>query len=404
MLAPVLSACVAALVVVPVVASRAQSVPPTQPISDLSVRTPISQQFDYDDNQGLNTLEEKPSYTSVTSPELIINSDTPTAHLGLDTLANIRVSNQAVYSSNDIHSTATGLYKGQTWSIGGSAGIDYDKTTTSEETTSGNTEVNSRHTGYNVAPQISYSPSVRDLFQLSGSFAASTYENTSIFTNYEYYGITPSYSRAVDLQNRAVISFPISRYQTTTGPSSANDNYGALIGWQNAYSQNINLSGDVGFLQIEQYQSGGGQSHASSFNVSFDLAAAVHTLQDDISVSASRVPTPQSGGLQALTTSFSVSDTHHITQRLQAGLAATYHFSDYTGTPSSSQNVQKSYLSVTPKILYHLTETTEVDLSYKYRQKDSENLPSTAGSGNELAVSNAVILNFSFSPYPESWK
>src|SRR6185312_16004227 len=97
-----------------------------------------------------------------TSPELILNSKTPTSQLGVDTLLNENLFNQSSFDSTDIHQKINLSHSVERWSAGFNQATDYDTTRTSELFPSGlNGTISNkavRHLGLSFAPQVAFSP------------------------------------------------------------------------------------------------------------------------------------------------------------------------------------------------------------------------------------------------------
>lgn len=404
-------AWVAAAIACPLAANAqypASPAPGTLGTSSLSVQTLLTQSAEFDSNPLLAPTGGKALYGSVTSPQVTLTSDTPTEHLDLDMLMDANVFNLANYGSEDGHALLNWSGKSAHWQAGLKGSFDYDTTRTSETTTSGVEVAGVRHTGASVAPSLTYSYSEIDLLTLAGSYAVTRYSDTSIFANYMQGSFTPSYTRVLDQTDMVSVTGVAQHYETRTGQHVEFDDFGGNVGWKSILSQTFSLKGDVGAIRrISTYDAvpllSVAAQGAQVWELTFDAAATYTGLQDTVSLSVSRSPTPLSVRAEADQTKIYLNEAHFATPKIELDLIGSYQFSGYSGNQSSSgAYLQKNYVSVNPKVQYHLTDTVSFSLGYSYRRQQTETLGSPV-TIYDPASSNQVMFVISFTPYRKDW-
>jgi len=373
------------------IATNAEADPP---ISDLSVQTLLKQSFQHDSNPLMVTSGARAVYGSVTSPELIVNSDTASAHADLDSRIDANKFDVKGFDSVDLHSTGHLTGGTQTWQSAMIATLDYDTTRTSEVAASGINVAGVRHTGLSLQPQETVSISQTDQMQMSGSYQRSLYKNLTQYTNYEVYGLSPTYQHGFDELNTGFLQVQAGRYQTISGASITIDNIGPTIGWTRHFSERLNGTASVGEQKMYfRYDPSLRQPDTTSTGKTYGLTLNFQGQQDTMQFGVNRQPSPNANGSESETTTFSLNETHMVTPRLELDLLSSYQSYDYSGgTPQSG--VQTSYISLAPKLLYHLTQSLSSDVTYQYRRKEI--------ATGQTAQSNAVMLNLTYKPVAES--
>ena len=160
---------------------------PTQPPGGMTLQALGTETGSYDSNPLLLVHGAKPLWGSVTTPELIFNSKTPTAQLNVDTLVKENLFNDSSFDSTDAHQKIGLNEQMERWGAGFTEQTDYDTTRTSELFPLGLGAVSAnkavRHLGLDFAPNVSYAPNTTNKFSLGGSLVDSQYDNP-IFANY----------------------------------------------------------------------------------------------------------------------------------------------------------------------------------------------------------------------------
>jgi len=374
--------------------------------SSFSVQTLLTETVEYDTNPLMQPTGAKALYGSVTSPQVVLTSDTPSEHAALTLLMNANEFNLANYGSEDGHATLNLAASSAHWSgtLGGT--FDYDTTRTSEQTSSGVEVAGVRHAAGAVMPSLTYNATQVDQMTLAGSFSETRYANTQIYTNYLQGVLTPTYTRVLDQTNLISLSGVARHFETRTGPEVQFNDFGGNAGWKSLLSETWSLNGDIGAIRrisdysaVPPFQP---RTGAAVWELTFDANAAYKGLQDTFSLGASRAPTPLSVRSEADLTRVTLSEAHQLTQTLELDLAGSYQFSSYSGTQKSGAYIQKNYVTANPQVQYHLTDTVSFSLSYNYRRQQSETLGSITQVYNP-ATGNSVMFVVSFAPYRKDW-
>ena len=372
--------------------SAASSFAGPMPVGSLSAQTLLQQSFQYDPNPLLNITGAKAVAGSITSPQLILNADLPARHADLDNRVDINQYDLAGFSSTDLHSKGHFTANGETWQTTLAATLDHDTTRNSEATASGINIAGIGHTAIAFNPQATVNLTPLDLAQLGMTYQRNLYDSTRQYTNYETIGFTPSWQHSFGPLDAAQILLQVGRYQTRSGPSITIDNIGPAFGWTRRFSERISVSANVGGQEMMfRYGPGIALKATSTFGYTFGVTAGFQGQQDTIQLNANRQPSPNANGSESQTTTISINEVHMVTTRLEADLTASYQMFDYSGGLATSQSgLQNAYASLAPKILYHLTDSLTVDLTYQFRQKDIVS--------GQTAQTNAILLNLNYKP------
>lgn len=362
------------------------------PVADMSAQVMAKQTFEYDPNPLLLIHGRKTVEGSVTAPELVINDDSPTSHADLDNRVEVNRFNLPGFSSTDLHSTGHLTTHGQTWQSSLAANVDYDTTRTSETAASGINIAGIRHTGLGLQPQFALNVSQLDQIQMNGSYARNLYGDKRFYTNYETFGVSPTYQHSFSPLGAGQVLVQAGRYQSLDGAPITIDNVGPGVGWIQHVSPRLSASAFAGAQEmLFHYGPGVGLADSRSLGYTFAVNASFDGQQDHIQFNATRQPTPNGNGTEAEATTVTLSEAHWITTRLEADMSASYQWFEYTGGLAALQGgLQQTYVTAAPKLLYHLTANFSVDLSYQFRRRTL--------AGGQSAQTNAAMVNFTFTP------
>ena len=329
-------------------------------------------------------------YGSTTSPELIFSDNTPTIKFSADTLVNENLFNLSNFDSTDIHENIN--FNDQPtprWAYGAQAKVDYDTSRTSEITNFNAVNGPVRHLGIYGAPQISFNPTPVDKFALTGSAQSSQYDN-SVFQDYDLYTVDPTFTRAVDPLDSAIVGVEVQRYLTTSGVALRTDAVSPSIGWQKSFTPRLSATASAG-PQFTR-QSGGGISTDWQLSYNFSADVTYKGIQDTTDFIASRNQYPFANGSDALSTILSVTEKHAINELLTANIGGGYQTADYPTTPGPLSF--NSQITGNAGLTYHVTEHIDVNGSYQYRYETF--------TGTSLnAQDNLVMLGVTW--HPQSW-
>ncbi|MDP9128212.1 MAG: outer membrane beta-barrel protein [Pseudomonadota bacterium] len=361
----------------------------TPPLTGKSVQAVISETGVYETNPLMVTKGATTLYGSTTSPQLILQDDTPTTQLDLNALVNENLFNESNFDSTDLHVKA-GLNKQmQRWGAGIQGATDYDTTRTSELTTYGTNVAPVRHLGVSLTPQTTFAPTAVDKLSLAATAAMSTYQS-SVFTDYETFSVNPTYTHTFDPLNSGNISLQAQRYQTTKGPSNKTDSVGPTVGWVGILTPRLTAKANVGVQ--ESRQSGANVTSSSwTLNYIFSGDISFKGQQDVADLNASRAQYPFGNGSEALLTTVALTDIHQLNARLALNVGLSYQTGEYQ---ASANGDLKSLLSANSGLTYHATDHVDVTATYQYRYETLNGV-----SGN--AQDNAVTLGVSY--HPKAW-
>jgi hypothetical protein len=303
-------------------------------------------------------------YGSITSPELIVTSGTPTTKLSADTIVNVNRFNISGFDSEDVHSTINLKRQMLAWGGGVDVRTDYDTTRTSELSTFGLNLMGIRHTGFQIAPQISYAVTAVDTLSLAASGQISRYDSTS-FNDYNIYTVTPSYSHSFDPRNAATFSVQLQRYKTVTGTSTAYDTIAPSVGWDATLTPRLTIRAAGGFQTVKQYRGGAAVSDWTvEYTYSGDLV--YKGVQDALDLSFTRAQYPFANSTQSLLTSFGLRESHNINERFTASVGGNYQYGTYPTTATGSLD---TIISANAALTYHATTHLDITAGYGYRHQ-----------------------------------
>ena len=367
----------------PIASAVALNAPPKIDDSGLTVQGLVTQQGSYDSNPLLLINGAKALYGSTTSPELIIKDSTPDTQINADTIVDGNVFNQSTFNSVDFHSVA-GIQSGtERWTAGVQENTDYDTTRTSELSNFNLSTRPFRHTGFQLAPQASFSPTDIDKLSLLGNFTTSQYQS-SLFSDYQVYGVTPTYVHNIDPRNAAVFAVQTQHYETTSNEISKTDSIGPSLGWITALTPELTAKATGGVITAKQ--SGAGVTD-NSWDLHYIFSADVtYTGKvDTVTFLASRQEYPLGNGAEDLLTAISINNEHKINDNLLFDLGATYATSTYQ--TSANGNLQTQY-GINGGLTYAISNRVDVKGSYQYRYETLSNL---SGNAQDHLFSIALV-------------
>jgi hypothetical protein len=345
-------------------------------------------QFEIDDNPLLQQKGAKTLIGWTSKPQLNLSGKTPDFALDVSTEVDDGRFNLNGFDSTDLHNNTTAKYTGEKYYLSLKTSFDYDTTRTSELATSGTNIAGVRHTGFALFPEFGYSLSPVEQLVLSGSYAASYYDDTQRFTNYESFGLTPRYQYTFTLRDTATVGLQASHFDTLTGPTSKSDSVGPFVGWNHRFSDRFTTNVDVGYHITHNQSSVDGNGWDNDYFYDFSVTYGETGDPDIVSFAVSRSLQPQSTAQQITATAINLKETHHFTPRFALILAAAYKNKEYTVTEN---NKQKDYLEGSAALQYNLTQELVVGSSYRYRHQTT-----TGGGGS--AESQTFLLTVTYSP------
>ncbi len=356
---------------------------------DLTVQTKVSETVERDDNPLLLSTGAKAVTGSITSPEAIVGDDSATGHADIDTRLDLNAYDLPGFSSMDVHTAYHTSYKGETTQLGLNGGLDYDTTRTSELTASGVNTAGIRHTGINLSPQAGFNLTPIDQAVVNASMLRSIYGNTTLYTNYDFYTLSPGLQHSFDPLDTGLIAINAAEFRTISGLQSSTNSIGPSVGWTRKFSENFTATTSVGLQRtINHAQAGVQGSPPGSWDFIYNFDLAYQGVQDVLHLTSSRASSPEGNGAEALMTSFGLTETHTVTTQIDGALALQYQFQSYS---LNIPGVATDFLSVSPSLRYHFTENWTLAPSFRYRRQDVLGI-ATAQS------SSAITVNLTYTP------
>jgi hypothetical protein len=370
----------------PIASAVALNATPKISDSGLTVEGLVTQEGSYESNPLLLIGGGKALYGSTTSPELIIKDSTLDTQISADTIIDGNAFNQSTFNSVDFHSVA-GIQGGnERWNAGIQENTDYDTTRTSELSNFNLSSRPFRHTQFQLTPQGSFSPTDIDKLSLLGNYTTSQYQS-SLFSDYEVYGITPTYVHNVDPRNAAVFAVQTQHYETTSNAVSKTDSIGPSVGWITALTPEFTAKATGGVITAKQ--SGAGVTNGSwDLHYIFSADITYTGKVDTLSLEASRQEYPLGNGAEDLLTAISINNDHKINDNLLFDLGASYATSTYQTTANG--NLQTQY-SVNGGLTYAISNRVDVKGTYQYRY---ETLSGISGSAQDHLFNVALVYRF----------
>jgi hypothetical protein len=358
--------------------------------ADMTLQTTGSEKGSYESNPLMLLHGATPLWGSTISPDIFFKDATPTTQLNLSLLLDENIFNQISFDSTDIQNDVALSKKIQRWAASLEQRTVYDTTRTSELSSFDFNVGNIRHLGLFIAPQISYSPTSVDTINFLGSAAASRYES-SAFTGYNLYSVTPGYTHNFDPRNAGVFSILAQRYQTTNGADIAIDNITPTVGWNTTLAPELKANASIGFQTTRQY-GGNPEDQRRSLQYVFATDIAYQGQQDVINLKADQVQYPFGNGTEALLRTFALNEVHNLNAKFSLALDASYQTALYPAHPPS--NSLNALATGSSGIIYHATDSINVSANYKYRYE-------TLTDTSQTAQDNIFMLAFAY--IPNAW-
>lgn len=367
------------------------SAPPAPPVTPPvpGVQIKGSENLTWDSNPLMLPGSQKDLFGSITAPELVLTSKTPTDNFSSDTILDENIFNQSAFNSTDFHEKANLSRQMSQWGAGIQGSVDYDTTRTSEITTYGLDLPYVRHTGLSATPDISYNLTSVDKFIFSATAAKSSYDNAA-FTNYEVFSFNPSYEHNFDPMNKGIFTLNVQRYQTTEGPTNKVDSIGPTVGWETLLTPRFTVKVDGGFQKSMQ-NSTLEVPGSSSWNYVFDADLNYKGQQNNADLIASRAQYPFANGTDTLLTSFLAKGTHAINDKIELNAMGNYQFANQPTGLSGTITLDKEY-GAGGGLTYHLLQHLDATASYEYKNETLIGLPGTIND-------NVVLVGLAFHPF-----
>lgn len=342
----------------------------------------------YDDNVRLSEVDPQSSFGGFAELYAIMSRSTEVSDLSfrgvVDTSYYTDVSE---LNSTDGAIEGNYVYRMERTTLGLDAQVIYDSTLTSEEETTGIVQINKRRTFFDISPSVDYALSERATMGLDFSFQDVSYEDASDILLSDYQFMQVGLNGEYDLTERVTLLARLiyDRFDSKQLVDQS-DAYGGEAGLRYDISDRMTLTALAGARAVDQTSDVAGQSvDTSSSGPMFSLALNREYGPGEIDVTIERSLLPSGRGTLLDTTRAGIGLSFPVTERAIARL-------DLVGVrnrnPGDVTNFNdRDFFLVTPGLRWMLSESTWLDLSYRYRYQDREIV-----DGN--AQSNALYIGF----------
>lgn len=356
------------------------------PVQEFEIKG--SEVLSWDSNPLMLAKGAKSLFGSTTSPELIINRDTPLFSFSADTLINENIYDQSAFDSTDFHENIKLGKHIEQWAANVQGKADYDTARTSELTTYGLNIPKVRHKGFSVTPDISFNPTSVDKITVTANFARSIYDS-SAFVDYEVYSLSPSYEHNFNPIHTGVFTVTGQRYQATSGDRIKVDSVGPTAGWITRLTPRFTIRVDAGVQKSTQNTTLTSSGY-SQWNYIFDTDLSFKGEQDVTHLVASRAQYPFGNGTETLLTSVLLTESHALNKRISLNGAANYQFAKQP-RQAGVISLDKEY-GGNAGITYHMLEHWDIGTNYQYKR---ESLTGVSGNIND----HVVLLSLTYHPF-----
>ncbi len=342
----------------------------------------------YDDNVRLSEVDPQSSFGGFAELYAVMSRSTEVSDLRfrgvIDTSYYTDVSE---LNTTDGAIDASYIYRMERTTLGLVSRLAYDSTLTSEEETTGIVQINKRRTSFDISPSVDYAISERATAGLDFTFQDVSYEDASdiLLSDYQYMqvGLNGEYGLTERVTLLARLLYDRFDSEQIVDQSDA---YGGEAGLRYELSDRMTLTAVAGARAVDQTSDVGGQSvDTSSSGPMFNVSLRRDYGPGEIDITFERSLLPSGRGTLLDTTRAGIGLSFPVTERAVARL-------DMVGVrnrnPGDETNFNdRDFFLVTPGLRWLLSESTWLDVSYRYRYQDRE-----IAEGN--AQSNAVYIGF----------
>ena len=353
------------------------------------IETSGSGKLEIDDNPLLSANDAESVTGVILTPALRAKHDTGASQVEFGGQLEANQYDDSSFNSNDVYVDALGRQKFSTGMMELRGSFNYDTTRTSEVSESGLSIAGVRHTTFSLRPHIETALTQTEQLNLDGSFTNSKYDSNQ-YTDYRNYSIKPSLRHAFNEVHSGIFAVEASRYESTSGTGVTADNLIPSVGWDAQLSPRwrTNIAVGVQYTNTDYDIEGPNDPSGSEWDYYYSGGLTFTGLNDKIAFDFSRRPSSLSSGAQSQATMFRLNGTHTINPKLDLKLGLIYQNSQRSGSNSSS-NDDISFIEAAPQLVYRLTETLNLNLMYRHREREI---------GSSDATSDAVMMTLTFKP------
>ncbi len=363
----------------------------------------IKQDFSYDDN--VRMLENKQgSFIYEIIPVLNASYSTLNSEIAASASYGYQLYEAIPTFNRDTQNyTLSGNYFSERTTYSLSANYNKAPARNTADTDTGINATNADKTSWSVDPVISYRISPKDTLSLQASYAETLYSSDQFVSNIG--GFSDNTNALLDLgwtrqwSERFSAGLSVIYYHYESEPTLlqlsnniVSDSYGVNFASSYAISQNWQLIFNLGYRYTDT------KNTLNIIDQPFDQAS--HGFITDSSliynggvltatVNVYQTLMPSGQGQLNQQSGVNLTFGYDFTQRLSAGLQASYLYSKPIGGVREILGQERQNITVTPSINYQLTADWTISANYRYRLQDNKQL-------GYVADSNTIMLTLGY--------
>jgi hypothetical protein len=359
--------------------------------------TYISQQVLYSDNLLLSNSREISTVGFITAPGFKVERNSPTSTVVFDGRFEFAeyVDHSNFNSQDQFLDLAVENNLSDRARLGLSANFTHDTTLKSDlDENDEFLDDSFDFISWRVGPSFTYLLSPIDQMVLSSSYRSVSYD-TNEKVDYQYFGPTLEYGRALDELRRVTVSLSANRYIPEESGDDYTDTLGLLFGYTYTPSERFTITGAAGVAYIREEEDDPGSADNDSTDIGYRLRFNTRYELSDQTVfrfALSHDTEPSGNGSTGTRNRVGGSIRHLVTPLTALGLNVDYSDNvDFLGVEgeSTEDDDETRYLSVRPSVTWTLTEDWSLVGEYRYRHKVDED-------DNQSASSNTVYLTVQY--------
>lgn len=344
----------------------------------------LSQTVLYSDNLLLNRRNEISAVGFTTTPQLILERNTPTLTIKLDGrfefseyIDHSNFNSQDQFVSLDVEKLLS-----ERSTLAMSTDFIRDTTLRSEQDSSDKFLDDSiRFVTFRTNPSWTYQLTQLDEISLSGDYRNTTYDSSEK-TDFQNYGPTIGYDRRLSELDKITTSLSYLHFDPEG--KTSRDRLGLLVGYAYEPSERLFVSGQGG---VSYDLSDGDVGYRARFNLKY-------LVDDQTSIRAliSHDIEPSGDGDLRTRNRASAGVNYRATELTTLGLALDYTDNiDYgaSGSTDEDKDEESRYFSARPSVAWQIAEDWNLVAEYRFRHKAFE-------EDNDSATSNSVFLTLQY--------
>jgi len=349
----------------------------------------------FDDNIRLSSTDKQSVFGAIFAPQLSVRGRNQIWDLNFIADASIaQYSEDSALNSQDPRLRLNASYRTMKGLLKVEGEASRASTLVTEETDAGRFNTNTERNLFRLSPSWDYSLSERDTLNFGAGWTEAFYESNAL-ADYRSLFASAGWSRQVTQADVMSLSVVGDHYESDSTIDLHSNSVTALVGWQHALSERLNVSVAAGpqYFTTDVPTFAGGTLHTEerdSFGYRVN-ASIGYQLSPQTSVGASFAHQidPSGSGSPLLRNRFEMNARHQFLPRLSASLRAFFQ-QDSSPTNESGSDRGRNYFSVEPRVIYQLTPTWDLSGSYRFRTQDTDSA--------DRAYSNAFFVTVTYKP------